>query len=210
MSDSATPWIAACQASLSITNSRNLLKLMPIESGMPSSHLILCRPLLLLPTIPPSIRVFSNESTLRMRWPKYWSLSFGISSSNEHPGLIATKGERKSRLKLKAMGWMAKRRGLRQDPAVPEVWLVERWEGPGYMCKGKTIFLLLIMLLTPNVWIFSHQAVSRHQFSVWGFHSILTLYTRSWHWPHELRAQPRKTSPLYLRCQLQVQASYIF
>ena len=83
-----TPWIAARQASLSITNSWSLLKLMPIKSVMPSSHLILCRPLLLLPPIPPSIRVFSNESTLRMRWPKYWSFSFRISPSNEHPGLI--------------------------------------------------------------------------------------------------------------------------
>ena len=71
----ATPWIAACQASLSITNSHSLLKLMSIESVMSSSHLILCHPLLLLPLIPPSIRVFSNESTLHMRWPKYWSLS---------------------------------------------------------------------------------------------------------------------------------------
>ena len=84
-----TPWIAACQASLSITNSRSLLKLMSIELVMPSSHLILCRPLLLLPPIPPSIRVFSNESTLHMRWPKYWSFSFSISHSNEHPGLIS-------------------------------------------------------------------------------------------------------------------------
>ena len=83
-----TPWIAAHQASLSITNSQSLLKLMSIESVMPSSHLILCRPLLLLPPIPPSIRVFNNESTLRMRWPKYWSFSFSISPSNEHPGLI--------------------------------------------------------------------------------------------------------------------------
>ena len=85
----ATPWIAARQASLSITNSRSLLKLMPIESVMPSSHLILCRPLLLLPPIPPNIRVFSNESPLRMRWPKYRSFSFSISPSNEHPGLIS-------------------------------------------------------------------------------------------------------------------------
>ena len=76
----ATPWIAARQASLSITNSWSLLKLMPIESVMPSSHLILCHPLLLLPLIPPSIRVFSNESTLRMRSPKYWSFSFSISA----------------------------------------------------------------------------------------------------------------------------------
>ena len=87
----ATPWIAARQASLSITNSQNLLKLMPIESVMPSSHLILCHPLLLLPPIPPSIKVFSNESTLRMRWPKYWSFRFNISPSNEHPELISSR-----------------------------------------------------------------------------------------------------------------------
>ena len=85
----ATPWIAAHQASLSITNSQSLLKLMSIESVMPSSHLILCHPLLLLPRIPPSIRVFSNESTLRTKWPKYWSFSLSISPSNEHPGLIS-------------------------------------------------------------------------------------------------------------------------
>ena len=84
----ATPWIAACQASLSITNSRSSLKLMSIRLVMPSSHLILCHPLLLLPSIFPSIRVFSNKSTLRMRWPKYWSFSFSLSPSNEHPGLI--------------------------------------------------------------------------------------------------------------------------
>ena len=85
----ATPWTAARQASLSNTKSRSLLKLMPIESVMPSSHLILCHPLLLPPIIPPSIRVFSSESTVRMRWPKYWSFSFSISPSNEHPGLIS-------------------------------------------------------------------------------------------------------------------------
>jgi len=80
--------IAARQASLSIINSRSSLRLTSIESVMPSSHLILCRPLLLLPSIPLSIRVFSNESTLHMRWPKYWSFSFNISPSSEHPGLI--------------------------------------------------------------------------------------------------------------------------
>ena len=84
-----TPWIAARQASLSITNSRSLPKLMSIESVMPSGHLILCHPLLLLPPIPPSIRVFSNESTLCMRLPKYWSFSFSISPFKEHPGLIS-------------------------------------------------------------------------------------------------------------------------
>ena len=85
----AKPWIAACQASLSITNSRSLPKLTCIESVMPSSHLILCRPLLLLPPIPPSIKVFSNESDLCTRWPEYWSFSFNISPSNEHLGLIS-------------------------------------------------------------------------------------------------------------------------
>ena len=89
VSDSVTPWTTASQATLSITNSQSLLKLMPIKSLMPSSHLILCCPLLLLPPIPPSIRVFSNESTLHMRWPNYWSFSFSISPSNEYPGLIS-------------------------------------------------------------------------------------------------------------------------
>ena len=85
----ATPWIAARQASLSITNSRSSLRLTSIESVMPSSHLILCHPLLLLPPIPSSIRVFSNESTLCRRWPKYWSFSFSIIPSKEIPGLIS-------------------------------------------------------------------------------------------------------------------------
>ena len=83
------PWTAACQASLSITNSRSLLKLMSIELLMPSNHHILCCPLLLLPPFHLSIRVFSNESTLRMRWPKYWSFSFSISPSKEHSGMIS-------------------------------------------------------------------------------------------------------------------------
>ena len=85
----ATLWITARQASLSITNSWSLLKLISIKSVMATSHLILCCPLLLLPPTPPSIRVFSNESTLHMRWPKYWSFGFSISPSNEHPGLIS-------------------------------------------------------------------------------------------------------------------------
>ena len=86
---SATPWIIACQASLSITNSKSSPKLMSIESVMPSNHLILCHPFLLLPSIFLSIRVFSNESTLHIRWPKYWSFSFNISPSNEYSGLIS-------------------------------------------------------------------------------------------------------------------------
>ena len=90
MSDSATPtWTAARQVSLSITNSQSLLKLTSIKSVMPSNHLILCYPLLLLPSIFPSLRVFSNESVLHIRWPKYWSCSFSISPSNEYSGLIS-------------------------------------------------------------------------------------------------------------------------
>ena len=89
MSNSATPWTTACQATLSIINSWSLLKLTSIKSMMPSNHLILCRPLLLLPSIFPSTRVFSNESALHIKWPKYWSFSFNISPSNEHSGLIS-------------------------------------------------------------------------------------------------------------------------
>ena len=91
---SVTPWTAALQAFLSITNSHSLLKLMSIESVMPSNHLILCHPLLLLPLILPSIRVFSNEPVLHIRWPKYWSFSFSISPSNEYSGLISFRMDR--------------------------------------------------------------------------------------------------------------------
>ena len=101
----ATPWTAACQASLSITNSQSLFKLMSIESVMPSNHLILCRPLLLLPSIFPTIRVFLNESVLQNRWPKYWSFSFTISPSNEYLGLISF---RMNWLDLLAVQWTLK------------------------------------------------------------------------------------------------------
>ena len=93
-----TSWTAACQASLTFTNSWSLLKFMSIESVMPSNHLILCHSLLLLPSIFPSIRVFSNESALHIRWPKYWSFSFNISPSNEHPGLISLRMDWLNRL----------------------------------------------------------------------------------------------------------------
>ena len=91
MNSSVNSWIAACQASLSVTNSRSSLKLTSIESVMPSSHLMLCQPLFLLPPIPHSMKVFFNESTLCMRWPEYWSFSFSIIPSNEHPGLISLR-----------------------------------------------------------------------------------------------------------------------
>ena len=114
VSDSfVTPWITAHQASLSITNSQNLPKLMSIESVMPSSHLILCRPLLLLPQIPPSIRIFSNESTSRMRWPKYWSFSFSISPSNEYSGLISFQMDWLDLLAAKELSWVLQHHSLK-------------------------------------------------------------------------------------------------
>ena len=101
----ATPWTTACQASLSITNSQSLPKPMSTESVMSSNHLILCCPLLLLPSIFPSIRVFSNESALHIRWPKYWSFSFNISPSNEHPGLICFRIDWLDGHSLEKLNW---------------------------------------------------------------------------------------------------------
>ena len=118
-----TPWITACQASLSITNFRSLSKLMSIELVMPSNHLILCHLLLLLPSIFPSIRVFSNEWALRIRWPKYWSFSFNISPSNEHSGLISFR-----------MDWL-------DLLAVQGTFFIVQLSHP-YMTTGKTIALM--------------------------------------------------------------------
>ena len=137
----ATPWIAARQASLSITNSQSSPKLTPIESVMPSSHLILCCPLFLLPPIPPSIRVFSNESTLRMRWPKDWSFSFSIGPYKEHPepisfrmdwlDLLAVQGTLKSLLQHHSS-----KASILQCSAFFTVQLLHP-----YMTTGKTIAL---------------------------------------------------------------------
>ena len=152
-----TPWITARQASLSITNSQSLLKLMSIESVMPSSHLVLCCLLLLLPPIPPSIRVFSNESTLCMRWPKYWSFSFSISPSSEHPGLISFR-----------MDWLdllvvqGTHKSLHQDHSSKasilqcSAFFTVQLSSP-YMTTGKTIALTIqtfvgkVMLLLFNM-----------------------------------------------------------
>ena len=137
----ATPWITAYQASRSITDSQSSLKLMSIKSVMPSSHLILCRSLPLLPPIPPSIRVFSNESTLCIRWPKYWSFSLSIRPCNEHPGLIsfrmdyldllAVHGTLKSLLQHQSS-----KASILQCPAFFTVQLSHP-----YMTTGKTIAL---------------------------------------------------------------------
>ena len=136
----ATPWITARQASLSITNSWSSLRLTSIESVMPSSHLILCHPPLLLPPVPPSIRVFSNESTLRMRWPKYWSFSFSIIPSKEIPELISFR-----------MDWLdllAVQGTLKSSPT-PQFKSINFWHSAfftvqlshPYMTTGKTIAL---------------------------------------------------------------------
>ena len=136
-----TPWITARQASLSITNSRSSLKLRSIESVKPSSHLILFRPLLLLSPVPPSIRVFSNESSLLMRWPKYWSFSFSISLSNEHPGLISF---RMDWLDLLAVQATLKSLLQHHSSKAPILWrsafFTVQLSHP-YMTTGKTIAL---------------------------------------------------------------------
>ena len=142
MSNSLRPHgLKACQASLSITNSRSLLKLMSIESVMPSNHLILCRPLLFLPSIFPSIRVFSNESALHIRWPKYWSFSFSISPSNEYSGLISF---RMDRLDLLAVQGTLKNLLQHHSSKASILWrsafFIVQLSHP-YMTTGKTIAL---------------------------------------------------------------------
>ena len=137
----ATPWITAHQASLSITNSRSLFKLMSIESVMPSSHLILCRPLLLLLPIPPNIRVFSNESTLHMRWPKYWSFSFSIGSSNEYPGLISFKMDWLALLAVQGtLESLLQHRSSKTSVPQHSAFFMVQLSHP-YMTTGKTITL---------------------------------------------------------------------
>ena len=145
---SANPWTAARQASLSITNSRSSLKLMSIESVMPSNHLILCRPLLLLPSIFPSIRVFSKESVLRIRWPEYWSFRFNISPSNEHPGLISFRMDQLDLLEVQGtlkslLQYHSSKASILQGSAFFIVQL-----SPPYMTTGKTIALTRWTLLT--------------------------------------------------------------
>ena len=161
MSNSETPWMAAGQASLSITSSWSLLKLMPIESVMPFSHLILCRPLLLLPPIPPSIRVFSNESTLHMRWPKYWSFSYSISPSNEYSGLISFRMDWLDLLAVQGtqglvhwedpegLGW-----GIHVNP-----WLihVNVWQKPLQYCKVISLQLIKINGKKKKKSLFQHH-----------------------------------------------------
>ena len=167
----ATPWTAARQASLSITNSQSSLRLTSIESVMPSSHLILCRPILLLPPIPPSIRVFSNESTLCMRWPKYWRFSFSINPSKEHPGLISF---RMDWLGLLAVQGMLKSLLQHHSSEASILWhsavFTVQLSNP-YMTTGKTI------ALTRRTFV--GKVMSLLLKIPWG-HSFLML----WWWPY--------------------------
>ena len=143
----ATPWTTACQASLSITNSRSSPSLTSIESVMPSSHLILCRPLLLLPPIPPSIRVFSNESTLRMRWPKYWSFSFSIIPSKEITELISFRMDWLDLLAVQGtLKSLLQHHSSKASILRPSAFFTVQLSHP-YMTTGKTIALTLGHLL---------------------------------------------------------------
>ena len=137
----AIPWTAACQASLSITNSRSLPKLMSIELVMPSSHLILCHPLLLLPSIFPRIKVFSNESALRMRWPKDWSFSFNISPSNKHPGLISFRMDWLNLLAVQGtLRSLLQHHSSKASILLRSAFFIVQLSHP-YMTTGKTIAL---------------------------------------------------------------------
>ena len=144
----ATPWTAAHQASLSITNSQSLPKLMSIESMMPSNHLILCRPLLFLPSIFPNIRVFSNESALCIRWPKYCSFSFNISPSNEHPGLISFRMDWLDLLSVQGtLKSLLQHHSSKASILLCSAFFIVQLSHP-YMTTGKTIALTRWTYLT--------------------------------------------------------------
>ena len=150
MFNSATPWPAACQASLFIT--RSLLKLMSMESVMPSNHLILCRPLLLLPSIFPSIRVVSNESFLRIRWPKYWHFSFSISPFNEYSGLISFRMDKLDLLAVQGtLNSLLQHHSSKASILRPSAFFKVQLSHP-YMTTGKTIAL--------TIWTFGGKVMS--------------------------------------------------
>ena len=139
-----TPWTAACQPSLFITNSWSLLKLRSVESVMPSNYLILCRPLLLLPSIFPSIRVFSDESALRIRWPKYWSFSFNISPSKEHRGLISFRMDWLDLLAVQGtLKSLLQHHSSKASILLRSAFFVVQLSHP-YMTTGKTIALTFV------------------------------------------------------------------
>ena len=173
-----TPWTAACQASLSIANSWSLLKLMSMESVMPSNHLILCRPLLLLPSIFPSIRVFTNESVLHIRWPKYCSFSFSTSTSNEYSGLIAFR-----------MDWLVL---LAVQGTLKTLGLVRHfWGTPGVM----NVLSHSVMSNCVTPWIIAHQAPLSMGFSRQEYRSGLPFPS-----PEDLLGPRPRDHILYVSC----------
>ena len=142
LSNSATPWTAACQASQFITNFQSLIKLLSIESVVPSNHLILCHPPLLPPSIFPSIRVFSNESVLRIRWPKYWSFSCNISPSNEYSGLISFRMDEFDLLTVQGtLKRLIQHHSSKASILLNSAFFIVQLSQP-YMTTGKTIALL--------------------------------------------------------------------
>ena len=150
-----TPWTVAHQASLSITNSQSLLKLISFESVMPSNHFILCRPLLLLPSIFPSIRVFSNESALRIRWPKYWSFSLSISPSNEYSGLISFRMDWLDLLAVQGtLKSLLQHHSSKASILLRSAFLMVQLSHP-YMTVGKTIPVLFFRIC----WKSSHDTL---------------------------------------------------
>ena len=167
MSVSVTPWTATSQASLSITNSWSLPKLMSIGSVMPSNHLILCHPLLLLPSIFPNIRDFSNESAIRIRWPKYWSFSFNISPSNENPGLISFRMDWLNLLAVQGtLKSLLQHHSLKASVPQCSAFFIVQLSHP-YMTTGKTIaltrqtFVDKIMSLFLICWLGCHNFPSK-------------------------------------------------
>ena len=164
----ATPWIVARQASLSITNSWSLRKPMSIKSVMPSSHLILCHPLLLLPPIPPSIRVFSSDSTHHTRWPKYWSFSFSISPSNEHPGLIPFSMDR-----LDLLAVQGTLKSLLQHHSSKASIL---WHSAFFTVQLPQPYMTTVKTIVLTRWTFVGKVMSLHMLT--GFYSLIFLVFR--------------------------------
>ena len=175
----ATPWTAACQASLSITNSWSPPKSRSIESVMPSNHLILCHPLFLLPSIFPSIRVFSNESALCIRWPKYWSFSFNISPSKEHPGLISFRMDWLDLLAVQGtLKSLLQHHSSKASILLHSAFFIVHLSHP-YTTTGKTIALTR-WTFVGKVMSLLFNMLSRHYFTLW-INIICLKRRRQWH-----------------------------
>ena len=207
----ATPWIAACQASLSITNSRSSLRCTSIESVMPSSHLILCHPRLLLPLIPPSIRVFSNESTLRVRWPKYWSFSFSIIPSKEIPGLISFRIDWLDLLAVQGtLKSLLQHHGSKASILRRSAFFTVHLSHP-YMTTGHTTTLVVVLVQLPSgVRLFAIPWTAAHQTSLsltssWTLPKFTTRFYQTYTFCNQLWIVPSDSilfpsSPIFMLC----------